>query len=162
MPDYPESEYCTFLFDDGRRCRGLKMPTRHVCILHWKQDGQFNEDELAMVELARRSRSLDTPLKVNRALGTLFRLIVEGKVPPRKGSQLAYVGHLLLCSMPKPKRMPVAASSVGEAEQAPATDEPLVAVPALPDDAIDSFKGPQGGLAPVAGGTNGNSSNGST
>lgn len=57
MSQYASSEYCTFLYADGRRCRSLKMPTRNVCLYHWRHDGQFEEDDAAVAELAHRARS---------------------------------------------------------------------------------------------------------
>jgi len=99
MGQFLESEYCTFIFKDGRKCRALKMPTRHVCIEHWQHDGQFEQDEAALIELAAVSRTLDSRRGVRKALATLWRLIATDRIPPRKASLLAYTGQLLLSSM---------------------------------------------------------------
>ena len=96
MLQYPETEYCTFLYPDGRRCRTLKMPTREVCIGHWRKDGDFTEDEAAVAELAVRCQSLRTPAQVNRALACLIRLTVLGKIPHRKATLASYQFQLML------------------------------------------------------------------
>lgn len=153
MPSYPESEYCTFLFADGRRCRTLKMPTRQVCIEHFKYDGQFNEDEVAIAELLHRSHALDSPRGVARALASLFRLTAQGKLPPRRSAQLAYIGHLIIYGLSCDSKAAAAARRQERLAAAPAprvmTGEPLpaeelIALPPLP-----------------AAGANGNGSNGS-
>lgn len=120
MPSYPESEYCTFLYADGRRCRTLKMPTRDVCLSHYRHDGQFNEDEVAVAELLTRSRSLDTPRNVSRALACLFRLTVQGKLPPRRTSQLAYIGHLILYGLSNDRKASQRAAQHEQLTEAPA------------------------------------------
>lgn len=101
MTTYPESEYCTFLSEDGRRCRALKMPTRSVCIAHWKQDGQFEEDDATLAELANCSLSMDTTRGINRALRRLWRSYALGKVPHRKAALMAWMGQIMLCTMPR-------------------------------------------------------------
>lgn len=154
MPSYPESEYCTFQFADGRRCRTLKMPTRQVCLEHFKHDGQFNEDEVAIAELLHRSHHLDSPRGVARALASLFRLTAQGKLPPRRSAQLAYIGHLIIYGLSCDSKAAAAAKRQERLAAAPAarvmTSEPLpaeelIALPPLP----------------VAAGANGNGSNGS-
>ncbi|MGH9860538.1 MAG: hypothetical protein ACRD5F_10995 [Candidatus Acidiferrales bacterium] len=140
-------DLCTFTYADGRRCRAFKMPTRHVCLQHWKHDGQFNEDEAALNELAWSCNALDTPRGINKALRTLFRLYALGKVPPRKAALLAYMGSLLLCSVPKAERK-AATSAHAKAEPQP------VETPAVPpDETIEALRG----LATVAPGSNGHS-----
>ena len=98
MAQFPESEYCTFIHPDGRKCRALKMPTRNVCIGHWRSDGQFEQDEAALIELAAVSRNLDSRRGVRKALVSLFRLIATDRIPPRKAALLLYNGQLLLMS----------------------------------------------------------------
>lgn len=156
MPSYPESEYCTFLFADGRRCRTLKMPTRQVCLEHFKHDGQFNEDEVAIAELLHRSHHLDTPRGVTRALGSLFRLTAQGKLPPRRSAQLAYIGHLMLYGLACDQKASAAAKRHERLAAAPppaaqrgATCDALpadevLALPPLPVAAGSNGHGPGG------------------
>lgn len=153
MPSYPESEYCTFLFPDGRRCRTLKMPTRHVCLEHYKHDGQFNEDEAAIAELTQCSESLDNPRAVIRALGSLFRLTAQGKIPPRRASQLAYQGHLILCALSNETKMQRLARTL-QRLAASETPAPAIATVTAPTD-DDPIALPS---LPVAVGSNGNGS----
>ena len=101
MSRFPESEYCTFLYADGRRCRALTMPNRNVCIAHWHHDGQFVEDSAALETLADPRNAMDTPAGVNKALACLFRLTAQGKIPIRKAATLAYIGQLLISSLPQ-------------------------------------------------------------
>jgi len=96
-----EYEPCTFVYADGRRCRSPKMPTREVCIGHWKHDGQFYEDPAAVAMLADPNNPLDTPAHVGAALAVLFKLTAQGKIPIRKATALAYIAQLLLTSMPQ-------------------------------------------------------------
>ena len=72
---------CTFMYADGRRCSAFKMPTRHVCLSHWKHDGQFDEDEAALNELVSSCNALDTARGINKGLRTLFRLYALAKRP---------------------------------------------------------------------------------
>lgn len=148
MPMMPDSDHCTFMYADGRRCRAFKMPTRHVCIQHWKHDGQFDEDEAASNELALRCNSLDSLRGINKALGTLFRLTTLGKVPPRKAALLAYIGSLLLCTIPKSERK----ATTGAVSQSGAAPQPVEAPAVPPDETIEALRG----LATVAPGSNGN------
>ena len=142
MTQFPESEYCTFIFPDGRKCRALKMPTRHMCIGHWRHDGQFQQDEAALVELAAVSRTLDSRRGVRKALASVFRLIATDRIPMRKASLLLYGGQLLLMSFPSARE---------EHAEAPAKE--LV-------EANDEIQ-PIGPLVPVEAGPNGSNGSGS-
>jgi hypothetical protein len=159
MPSYPESEYCTFLSADGRRCRTLKMPTRDVCLEHFKHDGQFNEDEAAIAELLHRSHHLDTPRGVSRALGSLFRLTAQGKLPPRRSAQLAYIGHLMLYGLSCDRKLQGQARA--NQKRLAATDSPSAPAPATALAAVPADDQPIA-LPPlaVAAGSNGNGSSG--
>ena len=162
MASYPESEYCTFLSADGRRCRTLKMPTRDVCLAHFRYDGQFNEDEVAIAELMHRSRSLDTPRGVARALASLFRLTAQGKIPQRRSAQLAYMGHLILCGLSSDSKLQQQARAAQRIAAAPAlaaAADPAPATVTVPTD-DDPIALPLPPL-PVAVGSNGNGSRGS-
>jgi hypothetical protein len=119
LKHYPESEYCTFLYADGRRCRMHKMPTREVCLHHWRQDGHFTEDEVAVVQFVRQTRTLHTPAGLNRALAALFRLTALGKIPHRKAALLSYQIHLLMCTMPRAGKNVAALPDLPEVDSDP-------------------------------------------
>ncbi len=143
MAQFPESEYCTFIFPDGRKCRTLKMPTRNVCFGHWRHDGQFEQDDAARIELAAVSRTLDSRRGVRKALAAVFRLVATDRIPPRKASLLLYNGQLLLMSFVARDPEAEEAAAYGAKELVEANDETQ----------------PIGPLVPVKAGSNG--SNGS-
>ncbi len=105
MPSHDlDTERCSFQYDDGRRCRAGRIPTRTVCILHWQHDGQFEEDAAAIAELTDPANSLHTREGVNRALAVLFRLTAENKLPIRRANALANIGQLILLSLRPDRR----------------------------------------------------------
>lgn len=93
---YPASEYCTHISESGRRCSALKMLTREVCIGHWKQDGEFVDDDEALAQLASRWSGMSTSRGVNRALALLFNLTASGKISHRRASLLTYQAQMML------------------------------------------------------------------
>lgn len=143
MAQFPESEYCTFMDADGRKCRSLKMPTRQVCIGHYRYDGQFEQDDAARIELAAVSRTLDSRRGVRKALAAVFRLVATDRIPPRKASLLLYGGQLLLMTF-----------ATRDAEAAEAAAQEAKELVESNDEAQ-----PIGPLVPVHAGSNG--SNGS-
>ena len=145
MTYYPESEYCTFMWPDGRKCRTLKMPTRNVCLGHWRHDGQFEQDETALLELAAATRTLDSRRGVRKAIASFLRLIALDRIPPRKAAMLLYGGQLMLMSFQGGQQ---------EAEAIAASAKELVEA-RLPDGQANDELLPVGPLVPVHSGSNG-------
>ncbi len=140
---YPESEYCTHMSTDGRRCRALKMMTREVCIGHWKRDGDFVDDEEALAQLASRWSAMTTTRGINRALAFLFQLTALGKVSHRRAALLTYQAQLMLQSLRRGRfdSDAVAAESFDAAH--------FDAAETVSQDAAASVTAPEAPVAPV-------------
>jgi hypothetical protein len=100
------------------------MPTRNVCLAHWEHDGQFVEDHAALETLADPRNALDSPAGVNKALACLFRLTAQGKIPVRKAATLAYIGQLLISSLPQSRADQPALPAESRAEKS--EDQPVL------------------------------------
>ncbi len=96
---YPESEYCTHISTEGRRCRALKLMTRDVCLYHWRKDGEFVDDEEALAQLANRWSGMTTTRGINRALAHLFQVTAQGKISHRRAALLTCQAQLMLHSL---------------------------------------------------------------
>jgi hypothetical protein len=154
MAQFPESEYCTFMYPDGRKCRSLKMPTRQVCIGHYRYDGQFEQDDAARIELAAVSRTLDSRRGVRKALAAVFRLIATDRIPPRKASLLLYNGQLILMSFPTRSVEEDECLPQRAKEEAETREAETISVSANDEAAVI------GPLVPVKAGSNGSNGSG--
>jgi hypothetical protein len=111
---------CRFAFSDGRHCR---MPRwKHhpaFCLTHAHQERQLladlgaalgNKRSLAAnaARIARDLASLSGEFKtagdVNHVLGNLFSLLAQGRIPRRNAVALAYIGQLLIQTLPNVRR----------------------------------------------------------
>ncbi len=96
---------CQFQFSDGRCCRMLRIPAHSLfCAFHARQ-------ELELLESQRLGDEISTPLNgdfltatdINHVLGKLFIAVAQDRVPPRKATALAFLGQVMLSSLPRVK-----------------------------------------------------------
>jgi hypothetical protein len=97
---------CQFHFSDGRCCRMLRSPAHSsFCAFHARQELQLLESQRLGGEV---STSLNgdflTATDINHVLGKLFIAVAEDRVPLRKATALAFLGQVLLSSLPHVKQ----------------------------------------------------------
>ena len=103
--DAPASPRCTFSYSDGRRCRMLcRPPHLSLCPFHAREELQILEAGKIAAAFASVTGGFYTFTDVNQALGTLFRFVAANRIPPRSAVTLAYLGQLLLQSIPGVER----------------------------------------------------------
>jgi hypothetical protein len=100
-----QSNRCNHLTSDGRRCRMPRSETHPaLCLMHAREEQQLLELDRIGAELASLSGHFKTSTDVNHVLGKLFTLLANNRIPPRNAATLAYIGQLLLCTLPKVKQ----------------------------------------------------------
>jgi len=97
---------CQFHFSDGRCCRMLRSPAHSFfCAFHARQQLQLLESQRLGGEI---STSLHgdflTATDINHVLGKLFIAVAEDRIPVRKATALAFLGQVLLSSLPHVKK----------------------------------------------------------
>src|SRR6266567_1637288 len=98
-----DSHLCLFSFSDGRQCRMLRLKDHAtLCIFHARDERQLIEaDKLGREIAAPPSGEYLTAVDVNHVLGKLFAAVAQNRLPTRNAAILAYLGQLLLQSVPK-------------------------------------------------------------
>ncbi|MBZ5701831.1 MAG: hypothetical protein LAN84_08285 [Acidobacteriia bacterium] len=100
----PESTLCQQPFSDGRKCRLPRSATHpRLCLVHAREERQLLEADRIAAELASLSGEFQTASDVNHVLGKLFALLAGNRIPRRNVAILAYIGQLLLHSLPAVK-----------------------------------------------------------
>ncbi len=105
MPAKPKTpfvhteEHCRFISEHNHRCRMLRAwyhdsLCAHHARLHQRETEGLADGLLDGIENFRSAAS------VNHALGKIFELTARDRITPRKAALLAYVGQLLLNSLP--------------------------------------------------------------
>ncbi len=96
---------CQFFSTDNRRCR---MPRWHAhpayCLHHARREQQLLETERVAGELVTLTGTFKTAHDVNLVLGKLFTALAQNRIPPGTAATLAYIGGLLLHSLPRVSR----------------------------------------------------------
>jgi len=82
-----------------------------LCPFHARKERQLLEADLIASELAGLSGGFRTANDVNRAIGKLLLLSAADRISSRKAALLAYMGQLLLHSLPHVRREYMAARS---------------------------------------------------
>jgi hypothetical protein len=100
-----ESNLCRFSFSDGRRCRMLvHFSPRGLCPFHAREEMQIIESRRLGSELsASLTGHFHTAADVNHILGKVFTALAQNRIPARNAAILAYIGQLLLHSIPAVK-----------------------------------------------------------
>jgi hypothetical protein len=98
----PNPNRCQFETSDGRRCRMLRRnghPT--LCLFHARDEMQLLESQRLGSEIAASiSGDFMTATDINFVLGKLFTALAQNRIPPRNAAILAYIGQLMLHSVP--------------------------------------------------------------
>jgi hypothetical protein len=105
----PDGIRCTHKDAAGRRCRSLALRSTGsradhnksgLCPAHATELRQVLETQSVAAELLSSGPgTFDTAISVNHMLGKLFHMIVEDRIPLRKGAVLVYASSLLLYSL---------------------------------------------------------------
>src|SRR6266852_7844253 len=97
-----DSHLCLFSFSDGRQCRMLRHKDHStLCIFHARAERQLLASEKLGREIASPpSGEYLTAVDVNHVLGKLFAAVAQNRLPVRNAAILAYLGQLLLHSVP--------------------------------------------------------------
>jgi hypothetical protein len=91
---------CRHTSADGRRCRMPCAPGHHsLCLPHRQRQEKESDAEAIAAELLGPFAEFNTATAVNHALGKLFSLAAQDRIPPRNAAVLAYIGQLLLNSL---------------------------------------------------------------
>ena len=128
LPDY---ERCNYTTPAGRRCcKGRMTDSVWLCYYHFTAQEEKNKRDAAralqreaqskVAELLFRER-LDSVDSVTRFLARLARRVADGKLEPRIGSSLAYIGQVILTStLHGDRQRAQAAAAAAEAAEAEA------------------------------------------
>jgi hypothetical protein len=106
IPSIGPATRCQFQFSDGRCCRMLRSPAHpSFCAFHARQELQLLESQRVGSEI---STSLNgdflTATDINHVLGKLFIAAAQDRVPLRKATALAFLGQVMLSSLPHVKQ----------------------------------------------------------
>lgn len=100
-----EPSRCAFETSDGRRCR-LPRSAVHasLCVFHSREEQQLLESQKVGAELAATiTGNFLTATDINYVLGKVFTAAAQNRIPVRNAHTLAYLGQLLLMSLPDVK-----------------------------------------------------------
>jgi len=97
---------CTFETSDGRRCRLPRSATHPaLCVFHSQEERQLVESQKVGPALAVTvTGDFLTATDINYALGKVFTAVAQNRIPVRTAHTLAYLGQLMLCSLPAVKK----------------------------------------------------------
>ena len=92
---------CHHTSASGRRCRMLRTNDHpSLCPQHRQQLQPGPDPETVAAELLGSIDEFKTATAINRALGRLFAMLAANRIPPRNAAILAYIGQLLLNTLP--------------------------------------------------------------
>ena len=96
---------CHHTSADGRRCRMLRREgDPSLCPEHRRLALQPEmAPETAAAELLSSIENFQSAIAINQALGRLFALLASNRIAPRHAAILAYIGQLLLNTLPTMK-----------------------------------------------------------
>ncbi len=104
MPSKPAQEpdhQCQQVTSDGRRCLMSRMRGHaSLCFVHAQRQQKVLDPKRLAAELLGPFEDLKTANAVNHALANLFLMVAQNRIPPRNAATLAYIGQLLLQSLP--------------------------------------------------------------
>ena len=99
-PD-PNGNKCLYQTSDGRTCRMLrKKGHASLCIHHAREEQQRLESEKLTAEFASLSGKLNTVTDINHVLGKVFTALAEKRISHQTADTFAYLGQLLLQTIP--------------------------------------------------------------
>ena len=97
---------CQFAFADGRRCRMTRHKDHgYLCLFHARDEQQLLESQRLGAELsATLTGHFLNAADINHVLGKLFTALAQNRISQRNAHTLAYIGQLMLQSIPNVKR----------------------------------------------------------
>jgi hypothetical protein len=97
---------CQFQFSDGRCCRMLRSPAHaSFCAFHARQElNQLESQRLGAEISSSLNGDFLTATDINHVLGKLFIAAAQDRVPIRKATALAFLGQVMLSSLPHVKQ----------------------------------------------------------
>ncbi len=99
-PAHKRDHQCQQVTSDDRRCLMSRMKGHpSLCFVHAQRQQQVLDPKRVAAELLGPFADLKTANAVNHALGSLFLLVAQNRIPPRHAAILAYIGQLLLQSL---------------------------------------------------------------
>lgn len=88
---------CTFSASDNRRCTMLLHPSHSsLCPFHARQERLLLESQRIGSELKSISGEFRTTTDINHALGKLWDMLADDRIPRKRAATMAYVAALLL------------------------------------------------------------------
>jgi hypothetical protein len=95
---------CQFSFADGRSCRMLRWRKHRLyCLPHAREEERLLAVDQVGCELASLSGEFNTVSDINHVLGKVFALLAHNRIARRDAIAYAYVGQLLLQTIPRVK-----------------------------------------------------------
>ncbi len=99
-PAHKRDHQCQQVTSDGRRCLMSRMKGHpSLCFVHAQRQQQILDPKRIAAEILGPFADLKTANAVNHALGNLFLMVAQNRIPPRHAAILAYIGQLLLQSL---------------------------------------------------------------
>jgi hypothetical protein len=87
----------TYRTANGRRCQAPFAPNHTaLCAQHALQELQLHDSKVVTEEILGPLGDFRSAFAVNRALGKLFTITAENRIPVRNALALAYIGQLLI------------------------------------------------------------------
>ncbi len=95
------ANHCFHSTSDGRQCRMPRWEAHaSLCLFHARQEQQLMDLDRVSTEFRSLPGEFKTDADLNSALARLLNLVAHDRVPPRRAATLAYIGHLLLRTLP--------------------------------------------------------------
>src|SRR5437660_286854 len=100
-----EPNRCAFETSDGRRCRLPRSASHASLCVHSCEERQLLESQKLGGELASSiTGDFLTATDINYVLGKVFTAFAQNRMPARTAHTLAYLGQLMLFSLPAVKK----------------------------------------------------------
>ncbi len=93
----PEDVRCNHVTADNRRCIDSRAPDhKTLCPYHAMKEMQHRNSKVVAKEILGPLNDFRSAFAINSALGKLFAITAENRIPVRNAAVLAYIGQLLL------------------------------------------------------------------
>jgi hypothetical protein len=91
------STRCTHCTANGRRCQMPFAPNHTaLCAQHALQELQLHDSKIVTEEIVGPLCDFRSAFAINRALGKLFTITAENRIPVRSALAMAYIGQLMI------------------------------------------------------------------
>lgn len=96
-----QANRCLFSTSDARQCRMPRWEAHaSLCLFHARQEQQLIDLDRVGAEFRSLPGEFKTAGGLNNALSKLLALVANNRIPPRSAATLAYIGQLLLRTLP--------------------------------------------------------------